>query len=78
LKVPGGDRALIPREKLTDYLLNSGHPDNGGKAVFFQSIGFCHAETELLALVLRQIATTSEIAEIVESVHGIKNCGRAD
>ena len=31
---------IVEEEKITEYLLNSAHPDNGGKAAFFQKLGF--------------------------------------
>jgi hypothetical protein len=32
--------AVVERHKIVDYLLNSAHPDNGGKTQFFESLGF--------------------------------------
>ena len=32
--------AVVERHKVVGYLLNSAHPDNGGKARFFESFGF--------------------------------------
>ena len=40
MKLPNLDNAIIDREKIVDYLLNAAHPDNGGKAEFFHSLGF--------------------------------------
>ncbi len=35
MKLPNAGAAVVAREKIRDYLLNPGHPDNGGKAAFF-------------------------------------------
>lgn len=40
MKLPNAPLALVSREKITEYLLNAGHPDNNGKALFFGSLGF--------------------------------------
>jgi len=34
MKLPHASAALVDREKITEYLLNREHPDNGGKADF--------------------------------------------
>lgn len=38
--LPNGNRAMVPDSKIRDYLLNPNHPDNGGKAAFFNAFGF--------------------------------------
>ena len=40
MKLPNAHLALVAKEKIEDYLLNGAHPDNGGKAQFFDSLGF--------------------------------------
>jgi len=35
MRLPNAHFAVVDREKITEYLLNSEHPDNGGKAAFF-------------------------------------------
>jgi hypothetical protein len=49
VKLPNAEKAIVELEKLSDYLLNAAHPDNGGKAAFFEGLGFRHAEPETLA-----------------------------
>jgi len=44
MKVPGAHLAVVEQAKIIDYLLNPAHPDNGGKAVFFDSLGFSRKE----------------------------------
>jgi hypothetical protein len=34
MKLPDSARAVVEREMITEYLLNSAHPENGGKAAF--------------------------------------------
>lgn len=64
--------ALVERHKLLEYLLNAAHPDNGGKAQFFESLGFTNENHELLASALRAVARAGEVVELVESTHGEK------
>ena len=38
--LPGAHAAVVPDAKARDYLLDPGHPGNGGKAAFFNAFGF--------------------------------------
>ena len=73
MKLRNADLAVVDRHKIVDYLLNSAHPDNGGKAQFFESIGFSADRAELLIDALRALAQTGEVVESVESSHGEKH-----
>jgi hypothetical protein len=64
--------AVVERHKLLEYLLNASHPDNGGKAQFFESLGFTSENPELLVGALSAVAEIGEVMEIVESTHGEK------
>ena len=55
MKLPNARLALVAREKISDYLLNAAHPDNGGKAEFFDSLGFRRDEWEVLARAFRAL-----------------------
>lgn len=72
MKLPNADLAVVPEHKLTHYLLNPVHPDNGGKAEFFTSLGFRVSEWEVLAAALRELARTSPVSQQAESPHGRK------
>jgi hypothetical protein len=43
---------LIPRAKLTEYLLNPKHPEGGSKARFFALLGFSPERPEVLEAAL--------------------------
>lgn len=64
--------AVVERHKVLEYLLNAAHPDNGGKAQFFESLGFTSENPELLAGALRAVAQTGEVVGLDESTHGEK------
>ena len=40
MKLRHAHLAAVERHNVVDDLLNSAHPDNGGKAQFFESLGF--------------------------------------
>lgn len=40
MMLPNAHLAVVERLKMTGYLLNPAHPDNGGKAPFFRALGF--------------------------------------
>jgi hypothetical protein len=52
MKLPNEDAAIVAREKVVGYLLNSRHPDGAGKAGFFESCGFRAEEWHVLAAAL--------------------------
>jgi hypothetical protein len=72
MKLPNASLALVAKEKITEYLLNPAHPDTGGKAEFFHGLGFRREEWEVLARAFREVAVGAEVAERVESAHGMK------
>jgi len=72
MKLPSADRALVEHEKIVDYLLNPAHPDNGGKAEFFNNLGFRADEWKTLAESLRALALESDTAQSRKSPHGRK------
>jgi hypothetical protein len=71
MKLPNADRAVLESRKVVDYLLNAAHPDNGGKAAFFESLGFALSDPELLIEALRAVAR-GEVGSKVASGHGDK------
>ena len=72
MKLPNAHLAIVEQGKITAYLLNAAHPDNGGKAAFFEMLGFYEADWPTLAAALRKLADAGEVARSVESAHGKK------
>ncbi len=70
--LPNVGRSIVERNKIAGYLLNSAHPDNGGKAQFFAALGFSAEHWETFANALRKLAEDTPEARCVESVHGQK------
>ncbi len=72
MKLPNADKALVQREKLTNYLLNAAHPDNNGKAEFLEAFGFRWDDWETLAKAFRRAALGGEVVQLMETSHGLK------
>lgn len=72
MKLPEVTKTIVDREKITDYLLNTAHPDNGGKGQFFLELGFTRERWETLAIALKTIADTCDVRLATESRHGAK------
>jgi len=72
VKLANADKAVVERDKVANYLLNAAHPDNGGKAAFFEGIGFHRAESETLAKALQELARHAEVTQTATSPHGQK------
>ena len=68
---------MVQREKISDYLLNAAHPDNNGKAEFFETFGFHLDDWETLAKAMRQMALSGEVITSLETAHGL-NSRRCD
>ena len=72
MNLPNANHAAVEREKVADYLLNPGHPDNGGKADFFTQLGFHRERWEVLAAALKVLAVSVEVTSASETTHGKK------
>ncbi len=72
MKLPNAEKAVVERKKVADYLLNAAHPDNGGKAAFFEGLGFRPAEPGALAKALHDMARQAEVIQVDTSEHGQK------
>ena len=70
MKLPNASQARVDREKIVDYLLNPAHPDNSGKAEFFQSLGFQSVDWKVLADAFRILAGRAEVLRSVTSPRG--------
>ena len=72
MKLPNATKTIIEHDKIVHYLLNAAHPDNGGKARFFATLGFEQADWLQLAAALRVLAETGEVVASTRSRHGQK------
>lgn len=72
MRLPRHDQAIVPRRKITDYLLSTTHPSGQDKAVFFQTFGFNVDEWELLADALKEHAAVHAVARVETSPFGTR------
>lgn len=70
--LPNGANALVPREKITGYLLSETHRDGRHKAAFFRLFGFAVESWDVLAAALRRHAVENEVAGMEESPFGMR------
>jgi hypothetical protein len=70
-KLPNGERALIPMEKLTKYRLNPDHARGKDKArVFAAVLGITRDSAHVLADLVRQAARDGDITKEGRTVWG--------
>lgn len=72
MKLPNAIKTVVEPEKIVKYLLNPAHIDNGGKAEFFEKLGFRRTAWKTLAKALRTLAAETDVAQSVKSPHGQK------
>lgn len=72
MKLPNGSKAIISRDKLTDYVLSETHATGKFKAKFFRKLGFNETNIRLFEKALRKIAKSQEVIDIISSEYGTK------
>ena len=61
MRLPNGDAAIIPPEKLRGYLLAHSHPIGHFKARFFGSLGFSAEDWRALETQIRSLLTNDAV-----------------
>ena len=72
MNLPNAENAVVPPEKLTDYLLSKSHLVGRWKANFFRSMGFNETNVNELKDALIDVAKTGEVKSTITSAFGIK------
>jgi hypothetical protein len=70
--VSNAPAAVVPQDKITEYLLNLRHPDGAGKAQFFLRYGFALEHPSILSEALLRLVQSTPVSNEVESRHGRK------
>ena len=70
MKLPHVEQAIIPQQKLTEYLLSPTHRTGRSKAVFFVAFGFTREAWGALADALRRHAEEHDVSEIEDTPFG--------
>lgn len=63
MQLPYAAEAIVPLEKITQYLLNDAHPEGRSKAAFFRRLGFHPEEPQELKAALLRLAGETEMSE---------------
>lgn len=71
MKLPHVEEAVVPQNKVENYLLHLGHPVGGGKAKFFLRFGFSREAWRVLADALRQHARENSVTESSSDADGV-------
>ena len=71
MKVPGASEAIVPRNKVENYLLDLSHPIGGGKAQFFIHFGFARERWTILADAFRTHVNQNEVASTFRDEDGV-------
>ena len=72
MKLPNRNKATVPTNKLTKYLLSETHPRGKSKARFFLDAGFKTSNYSALSKALKKVAQNADVTGKVSSVHGEK------
>jgi hypothetical protein len=71
MKVPNFEQAIIPKEKLTDYLLSQFHPVGRFKAVYFKQLGYTSEDWKNFEKDIRSLLE-NDVVNILETEFGTK------
>lgn len=72
MRLPNADKAIIPVEKLRDYLLSPHHPVGKFKAAFFASLGYTEEDWTKLEEDLRSQHLVLDAEEQERTLYGRK------
>ena len=70
MKVPNYEKAIVPKEKLIDYLLNFDHQDGKSKALFYQKFGYNRTNYRELSEQLKRIISENDFDSCIETAFG--------
>jgi hypothetical protein len=71
MQLPHASEAIIPRDKVENYLLDLAHPIGGGKARFFLYFGFRREEWEILVDAFRKHAQANRVVDSISDPDGV-------
>jgi hypothetical protein len=72
MKLPHHNLAVVPRTKVTNYLLSSTHVWGRHKAAFFAAIGFSAKRPEELIAALQRHAAANDVAKTEVTLFGTR------
>jgi hypothetical protein len=63
---------VVPKQKITDYLLSTEHPDGASKARYFIKMGFTPAQWIELKSALVEMTDRFDVSESIQNEFGTK------
>ena len=72
MKLPHLEQAIVPPEKVKDYLLSETHPKGRFKAEFFKSFGFTSTNWQKLSEALVSHVREHGVVEEIASPFGVR------
>jgi hypothetical protein len=69
-QVPNIEEGRVDQQKITEYLLNTEHPDGSSKAEFFLRHGFSESRWNVLATAIKAQAMNNPVVEAKEARYG--------
>ena len=70
MKIYNPNQAIIPKRKITEYLLSNTHPVGKSKAKYFEQYGFSAESWEIMADALSVFVNENEISSIQNTNFG--------
>lgn len=72
MRLPNANKAIIPPEKLRDYILSFTHPVGKFKAAFFQNLGYNSDNWQQLEADIRSIIKGNDATAGEKTEYGLK------
>lgn len=72
MKMPGWERAFVPEEKITQYLLDPSHHEGKHKAGFFTTFGYTIERWQDLSQALLAHAANHDMTKQLQTGFGLK------
>lgn len=72
INLPNYEKAYVPKQKLSNYLLSETHAVGKAKARYFRSLGYTEENADQLADALLMIAKSEGVSQEVTSRYGTK------
>jgi len=72
MNLPNYEKAYVPKQKLSNYLLSETHAVGKTKAKYFRSLGYTEENVDQLANALLIIAKSGGVSQEVASRYGTK------
>lgn len=72
MQLPNGTSAVVPKAKITEYLLSRSHPDGRSKAEYLARFGFQAEAWPVLREALLQHAVAGQVVDEARSEYGVR------